>query len=1613
MIIKGDLVQFDNILESPINLSVGFKILSTEGNLVYEYNPFRNLRLNNTLFTYKNKTYTSEELRIELNKSEEEWKTLESSNSWPEGWIPEGEEEPILLAEKGELYDFETDQLKFDINHPVDILPQYSYDGSVNLILNDGINQPRLINSRFSPTGRNKYEIVDRAGDNDTNIYDQGDQFDIDTSLYKRVTTIPKLTFSGVNYSGNLPIGNYHFYFKYEDPDGNQTDYIAESGLVSIFIGNEPYNIQSGFRDQNSRKSVSFVLQDLDPSYQYIAVYYTKNTSDINQNSVVSAYRVDQRYLINNANICNVLITGFESTTQVDISEINPNYQVVQDAFTQAQCQNMLFLANVHKPDIPYSELQDISLRFYPSINKQEYNIDEQMNQYYELSSNNTYYNPNFIYNKVGYWPDEIYRFGVVYILSDNTLSPVFNIRGIKLNDNFLFTDIPFEINGSRNYISFDEQTFLITQDGQSSNSSQLENSKGVIYIPQYDNNYILGITIKLQNNSGEENTRQKILSKLQELGIKGYFFVRQKRIPTTLCQAFTIGNDPCSHLPAIPNRIDDKDEYIIEKFLDDDQLLTHNLSTYSIPEDQINLAAICPEFDINPEYFNQLFTGDSFIVNKVGDYYLQQDSQNNRHFVIKSEKSASYNSLGKETKIIAIEDNVKLVSVEDTLFSARAGEAEEGYRYEYIGYENKVTKATNLARGSYGPYLGFSNNFAINHNIVDIKIPYYSQYNMEDYFNIRYQDKSSYYAISDRIKLEDILSENTYYRGDCYICQFTHRVNRNFSDPSAPTNDKIVDEKCWKDHYSISDGVVDIDDFDEINLGDINAIKMGLWVTLWVRSTSNLYIRAVDDSRVDEVSLYGQGRAFYPYQDMRTEGNFKLPESTVFNKGFEKGLSERYNFELPNVPYIKNEFSNRILYSDINVNDAFKNGFRVFQGTHYRDYPKTYGSITKIVEFRGNLICVFEHGIVLISVNERAIAGEGSGGNVYINTSNVLPENPIVISDTYGSQWRESIIKTPLGVYGVDTVGKKIWRTNGREIEYISDFKVQKFLNDNISFSERETTPIIGIRNVKTHFNKFKKDILFTFYDNLSGFTEKVWNLCFNEDLQKWITFYSWVPSYSENIYNQFFSFDRNTSKYISKLGISKFNSTFSDGITLEDNIITEEGLNTTLHLSNKILPTGDNISYTITYNLVRDNYSNYKLFNINTDKLHFIGNYSDIISEFYQRDPKGNILKDDKGQRIWLSKDKQKNPDKVVLLLNIRADVNIQYKQSTSVTSYESVIAIIPQYNLQFLTTDFWKHGQAGNIDIADQIYPTYWYGKQHPFEFEFIVADNPQMHKIFDNLEIISNSAEPESLHYEVVGDCYNFKDDKKNMYIRQEATKQLYQYNGCDISYDTDYNKLQSEHRPLRDSEGNIIQNLYDKSTIMPLYYSRQDTINEIEDTYHQKDGISTKDFSALSGGEIVQYKNLDEYRIWNHVKAVDMNSKGRLRGNMQYNEDKWLIQINPINLVYKNEPNWDSKEEDLFNRDNLSPNKVPIELGQSPIPNEVLQKGDLTYSPNDPLENDIPEESIDRAIVSWEWNESQISEIKPKDKWIKIRVRYTGNKLAVITAIKTLYSISYS
>lgn len=1692
-------MKYDSILRSAINFTCAFKTLKDKGNLVYEYNPFRNYRLTTNMLEYQRSLYTLEDLREKFNiigyidrvKDEQvvraEIKQVEDIINSNDTiiWTKNGRDIPILdsplLRRKGELVDFETDELSFDINHPVNILPQYSYDGSVNLIINDGKNQPKLINSRFSATERNQYQIVDRKGDNDTNIYDQGSEFDIDTSLHKKTKSIPSIEYKGIFTSGNMSIGNYHFYFRYLDADGNESDFIAESGLVSVFIGNTPYNIHTGSRDENSHKGVSFLLKGLDSGYQYISVYYTRSTADILQNSTVAAYKIQQKYLIDTSSTCSLKITGFEEVTEIPLSDINLQYQIFDSAETQTICQNRLFFGNVTTQNINYAELQDISLRFLPYYCDSDYIIADKISEEYEPKSGykDSYYNSEYIYNKVGYWPGEIYRFGIVYIKDDGTLTPVFNVRGTKElgKDIQNFSKISYVKDGVRQYINYNSDTNLIISENPSA-KNWLENCKGVVKFPESVSNKIFGIRFSLAKDA------DSIIRDLQRLGIRGYFFVRQKRIPTVLCQALTIGLDSESHTPIIPIKKDNKIQYMAEGFLGKDSpKLTHDYDQRCYTVGIVNkdgMAAICPEYSVDYPYYNTLFAGDSFTIGLIKKAALTQQDWNHRHYIDISNSSQT-DQISKQTvKIQAIEDNVKLVAIEDIFFSARAGEAEEVRKFEFLESENKDSKNTKLLRGSFGPYLGIKGcNYES--SIINIYIPGYSEGNISDYFLIRYNDKSSFYAISNRINITNYSDDQEFYRGDCYICQYTHRLNRNFQDASAPTNDQIVDPKCWENNFKYTDGVLKTEDLEKINLGDVNAIQLGQWITFSIRSTKNLNIRTLDTSNVDESALVGHDRGFYPYLPMSAKGVYKIPEAMCYNKGFEKSLSERYNFEVPDVPAVKNDFSNRISYSNIIINDAFQNGSRVFSGQNYRDYPKTYGSITKLIEMSGELLCVFEHGVAIIPVNERTVAGEGSGGPVYINTSNVLPENPNVLSDTFGSQWKDSIIKTPNGVYGVDTIRKKIWKTNGSKFECISDLHIQEFLNQNISLTERELTPIIGIRNVKTHYNKFKGDVMFTFYDNLYGFEEKVWNICYNEILGKWITFYSWVPSYSENIYNQYFSFNRDTSKWISKLGTCLKGSDFADGILLSENIIKDNTFNAIVSFKDGFI---DGDKYKVSFSKERDNYKNYKLFKLNDNTLKLADNiqYDDLRSELYVREypyttTKGDeketiiylldkpgsddttakvightgrenlpskgfdennnavyytqkeiwtkykdleIYKDERGRRVNLSEDNKVNGNKIVYLLNIKANLEPTSENNTYIKAelvnrtkvnsgyFESTIAVIPEYNKQFLTTDFWKHGQSGIIDIADNIAPTYWYGKQHPFEFEFVVADSPDRHKIFDSLEIISNKAAPESFHYEIVGECYDFAKDKKNMYIRQEATKELYQFNGSDIVFNPDYKDLISEHRPINPGDPN--PQYYDKSTIFPLYYCRQDTINEIEDFYHlygHKDqyGKGDPNFSALAGAEIVRYENLDEYRIWNHAKAVDIKENGLLRGNMYYKEDKWDVQINPINLVQKNETKgeWDN----IYRRDSEAQQYiVPAECNLFPPPAAIYNRDDETE------EITLPEDWT-RNIISWPDYQKRNQEAKLKDKFVKIRIRYSGEDLAIISAIRTLYSISYA
>ena len=94
------------------------------------------------------------------------------------------------------------------------------------------------------------------------------------------------------------------------------------------------------------------------------------------------------------------------------------------------------------------------------------------------------------------------------------------------------------------------------------------------------------------------------------------------------------------------------------------------------------------------------------------------------------------------------------------------------------------------------------------------------------------------------------------------------------------------------------------------------------------------------------------------------------------------------------------------------------------------------------------------------------------------------------------------------------------------------------------------------------------------------------------------------------------------------------------------------------------------------------------------------------------------------------------------------------------------------------------------------------------------------------------------------------------------------------------------------------------------------------------------------------------KQLSEYRIRANQLGNDIKKVGRIKGNIQYLENFWFVEIRPINFKYA-------------------------------------------------------------YVVNNELKFTSLKQSKMRDNYIKIKVRYSGEDLTIIQAVKTLFEISHA
>lgn len=1442
------------------------------------------------------------------------------------------------INKNNEIVGFEVsgEEWPIDLTHPVDIECQPSYDGTVNLIINDDYNPPRIINTRFSKIEDNRYKIINRNQKEQTNLYKEG-KIDQQTRLFRNINTIPKIDLINVSNIGQLMGGNYTFYIKFADNDYNKTDVVAESGIVSIFKGyeNKVNTISGTIFDERTDKAVTLKISNVDTSFSKIYVYYIRETCDQNGFRITKAGVYTVPYEIKNDTV-EITINGFEEEQELTPEEINIKYNIVTATKSQAQVQNMLFFGNVQEELLNVKELQNISYFIKVRLCQKTDSIGYISTEDYTQKdgddvSQSEYYSTHNIYYNLGYWPDEIYRLGIVYILKDDSITPVFNLRG----HNFTTVNAN-EFNTNEEYDK--DNPHYLERDDFLEGTSFLDNTFGVFKTPCEKPINSETVSPIIANNEVkpwyfEMTVSQNVREALSYLGVKGFFFVRQKRIPTNLCQGFSVGIDRISHVPLLARKKTNSEnyEYFTESFLTKNCTLSGNFEDRIITtENKQGSGLLCLDAAVNTQ-LQSYFDGTSFVLKPVYKSPLNLN-HNKRHYYINNDNIQIASSSEIHTSVVFIDTDTPMKYINGNAFSTRCGVAEDVSKFAWFSFTDKSDPKTNkILRGVYTSFLGVSTTLSPN-MMYTIKVPNYSSTLMKDYFLIRGKDNAPFYAISDRY---DINYSDTIdcYRGDCYTNTVTIRMNRNFVDSEVPVNDIIINPDTWKDNYKgynkMKDSGDDVEEdkkekeygyFSDINRADVNTVPLGMWVTYKCLSNYNLGLRTVDTSYTDEYALMGSPRSFYPVSDMFAAAATKVNESALLNDGYNATVGQKRNFIVDNVPYIKELFDNRIMFSNVQRDDDFQNAYRIFQGLSFKDIDRQYGAIVKLLPYNNNLFCVFEHGLGIIPINEKALIQTGTGQSIHMYGAGVIQNQITLISPDFGSIWQESIIRTPVGIYGVDTYAKKIWRFSDKGLETISDMKVQRFLNDNIKLAEKEKYPIISIRNVKSHFNNFKGDVMFTFYNFDGGTT---WNLCYNERMNKWITRYSWTPLYSENINNIFYSFDQDRAKILAHIydnkncnyGLSTVSTSEEDnsnvwtygqdysGKFYMKGYIYDKGWNYTItSIESELLINGTKTSIIITDNLFN--------FGKNGEYDTINANFAEV-NEYFNREHQGSTIP-------------------TYFKVNIVAEP-IDYPGNKFYEVLGIVVKNHPDEDSKraFLRNGVYVHGKAGifnEIDYRDksfenEILPTKWYEKQEPFEFEFVVNDEVGLHKIFDNLVIISNNVQPNQIEYEIIGDVYKF--NKTGIFRSNEFDDPEQEWNNPN-------NKPKiitwKETRTLKPGE-------------TATYQASQDFVNKCtvvwDDVLNQYSLRLTQDC-----------KNIAEY--------------GRRLGNIYYKEDSWYTTIEPIRYT----------------------EKYKIKKGSS------------------------------EGIID-ELPDSKVKEARIRDKFVKIRVKYTGEDMVIITALKTTLTPSYS
>lgn len=322
-------------------------------------------------------------------------------------------------------------ELNFNVRHQIE--GEYRLRNGERIIYwVDGLNNSRIFNLDKPSTYWSVAFTNWLENGNPESSFD-GEKWNIAkfelVKIYEKIPTFENIE---ILYGGYIKPGSYSFAIQYLDEDLNPSNWNNTSNPVNIYSDNlkDEYHTIRGSRNIDSavmtygvsNKSIKLTVGNLDANYQYyrIAIIQANEMKGLATKAYVSEIKSinDPVYVYN----------GYDEVlTETPLEDILVEKELILAASHIEQLENRLLLSKGKVDNVNWCSFQRYASKINSHLSVKRVYLNT-------INDSSNPKNPISTFDSVGYMPGDVYSFGIIYLMTNGTLSPTFHIPGRNKN---------------------------------------------------------------------------------------------------------------------------------------------------------------------------------------------------------------------------------------------------------------------------------------------------------------------------------------------------------------------------------------------------------------------------------------------------------------------------------------------------------------------------------------------------------------------------------------------------------------------------------------------------------------------------------------------------------------------------------------------------------------------------------------------------------------------------------------------------------------------------------------------------------------------------------------------------------------------------------------------------------------------------------------------------------------------------------------------------------------------------------------------------------------------------------------------------------------------------